>query len=163
MAEQPPSSQRQQPSETNVQREESSLDRGEQDLREQRNLKARGSDAAGRVKQTVAKDLQPVLKPLGKARDKIRDNKRWTYPVLAVAGIALAAFLPYLNDYFDVPLWLQRATSTTALFRVALFSLFALGLNIVVGFAGLLDLGYVAFCAIGSYTAAIMSGAHAHT
>ena len=30
----------------------------------------------------------------------------------------------------------------------------ALGLNIIVGFAGLLDLGYVAFFAIGAYTAA---------
>jgi len=36
----------------------------------------------------------------------------------------------------------------------ATFVVMALGLNIVVGFAGLLDLGYVAFFAIGAYTAA---------
>ena len=38
-----------------------------------------------------------------------------------------------------------------------LFLLMALGLNIVVGFAGLLDLGYVAFFAVGAYTAAILT------
>jgi branched-chain amino acid transport system permease protein len=36
----------------------------------------------------------------------------------------------------------------------AVYALFALGLNIVVGFAGLLDLGYVAFFLVGAYTAA---------
>ena len=38
------------------------------------------------------------------------------------------------------------------IFQICLFSALALGLNIVVGFAGLLDLGYVAFYAIGAYT-----------
>jgi branched-chain amino acid transport system permease protein len=45
------------------------------------------------------------------------------------------------------------------------FVLLALGLNIVVGYAGLLDLGYAAFFAIGSYTYAItvvQVGAHGH-
>ena len=36
----------------------------------------------------------------------------------------------------------------------------AIGLNIVVGFAGLLDLGYVAFYAIGAYTAAFLASPH---
>jgi branched-chain amino acid transport system permease protein len=40
---------------------------------------------------------------------------------------------------------------------VGLFLLLALGLNIVVGFAGLLDLGYVAFFAIGAYATAILT------
>src|SRR3954453_8549442 len=38
----------------------------------------------------------------------------------------------------------------------ATYAVMALGLNIVVGFAGLLDLGYVAFFAIGAYTAAYL-------
>lgn len=37
------------------------------------------------------------------------------------------------------------------IFQIAIFSALALGLNIVVGFAGLLDLGYVAFYAVGAY------------
>lgn len=38
-----------------------------------------------------------------------------------------------------------------------IFLLMALGLNIVVGFAGLLDLGYVAFFAVGAYTTAVLT------
>src|ERR1700741_2452670 len=41
-----------------------------------------------------------------------------------------------------------------------LFVLLALGLNIVVGFAGLLDLGYIAFYAVGSYTYARLPWPH---
>jgi len=42
----------------------------------------------------------------------------------------------------------------------AAYVVMALGLNIIVGFAGLLDLGYVAFFAIGSYTAAYLGSAY---
>ena len=41
-----------------------------------------------------------------------------------------------------------------------IFSIMAIGLNIVAGFAGLLDLGYVAFYALGAYTAAFLASPH---
>ncbi|WP_407279074.1 ABC transporter ATP-binding protein [Aromatoleum evansii] len=41
-----------------------------------------------------------------------------------------------------------------------LYILLALGLNLVVGFAGLLDLGYIAFYAVGAYTAAFLASPH---
>ncbi len=41
-----------------------------------------------------------------------------------------------------------------------LYTLLALGLNIVVGFAGLLDLGYIAFYAVGAYTYALLASPH---
>jgi branched-chain amino acid transport system permease protein len=41
-----------------------------------------------------------------------------------------------------------------------LYVMLALGLNVVVGFAGLLDLGYVAFYAVGAYVAAFLSSPH---
>src|SRR5690349_366555 len=44
----------------------------------------------------------------------------------------------------------------------AVYVLLALGLNIVVGFAGLLDLGYAAFFAIGSYTYAFAASPFYH-
>ena len=44
----------------------------------------------------------------------------------------------------------------------ATYVVMALGLNIVVGFAGLLDLGYVAFFAIGAYTAAYFGSGFWH-
>jgi len=48
------------------------------------------------------------------------------------------------------------------LFTVATYVLVALGLNIVVGYAGLLDLGYVGFYAVGAYTVAVLGSEHGH-
>jgi branched-chain amino acid transport system permease protein len=83
--------------------------------------------------------------------------------LLAVLGIGVMAVLPLLNGWLPLPGWLRLATSGSALARFALFALFAMGLNVVVGFAGLLDLGYVAFWAIGAYTAGLLSGAATYT
>jgi branched-chain amino acid transport system permease protein len=44
--------------------------------------------------------------------------------------------------------------------RICLYAVLALGLNIVVGFAGLLDIGYVAFFGIGSYVYAFLASPH---
>jgi branched-chain amino acid transport system permease protein len=63
---------------------------------------------------------------------------------LAAVAIVLAVLFPLFYD----PLSGFLDATTTALAYVVM----ALGLNIVVGFAGLLDLGYVAFFAIGAYT-----------
>jgi branched-chain amino acid transport system permease protein len=93
----------------------------------------------------------------------IQPRRRVVIPVIGLLVVLLFASLPYLADWFDVPTWLAAATSGGTLSRLALFTLFALGLNVVVGFAGLLDLGYVAFWAIGSYTAAILTGAAEYT
>ena len=43
------------------------------------------------------------------------------------------------------------------LFQMSYYALIAIGLNVVVGYAGLLDLGYVAFFAVGSYVAAMFT------
>jgi branched-chain amino acid transport system permease protein len=47
---------------------------------------------------------------------------------------------------------------TTVADNILIFATVALGLNIVVGLAGLLDVGYVAFLGVGAYTAALVSG-----
>jgi len=47
-----------------------------------------------------------------------------------------------------------------ALAFAALYVMLALGLNIVVGFAGLLDLGYIAFYAVGAYMYALLASPH---
>ena len=56
------------------------------------------------------------------------------------------------------------AYAGTAWVRIAnfaiLYIMLALGLNIVVGFAGLLDLGYIAFYAVGAYVYALLASAH---
>jgi branched-chain amino acid transport system permease protein len=63
-------------------------------------------------------------------------------------ALALAALLPLTKN----PVLLSSAIA------IGIYVLLALGLNIVVGYAGLLDLGYVAFFAIGSYTVAALTG-----
>jgi len=64
-----------------------------------------------------------------------------------VAGILLLLLLPWIVGQF----------LSQALFTVGLYVMMGLGLNIVVGYAGLLDLGYVAFFAIGAYTMGIFT------
>ena len=58
------------------------------------------------------------------------------------------------------PLTLDRYWQGVLFFPVGIFVLLALGLNIVVGQAGLLDLGYVAFYAVGAYTTAVLTTTH---
>jgi branched-chain amino acid transport system permease protein len=53
--------------------------------------------------------------------------------------------------------WLLGIYMTEVLDIIGIFVLMGLGLNIVVGFAGLLDLGYVAFFAIGAYVMGILT------
>jgi branched-chain amino acid transport system permease protein len=158
MSDKPPVNQKQEPSETKTQNQ--SLSRRYQDAME-RGRVARGATYA-RIRRAISDDLKPITSRWGAFREKINDNSKWTYPLLGLIAIAIAACLPFLGDIFDIPLWLQRATNGSVLARTALFVLFALGLNVVVGFAGLLDLGYVAFWAIGAYTAGIVTGAHAY-
>ena len=55
-----------------------------------------------------------------------------------------------------LPLYLGRLTNEL-LANVGLFILLALGLNIIVGLAGILDLGYVAFFAVGGYSVAVLT------
>jgi len=72
---------------------------------------------------------------------------------LAFAGVAFAfggAFPAIFNHSDFFVSWGARFA--------AVYILLALGLNVVVGFAGLLDLGYAAFFAIGAYTTASLAG-----
>jgi branched-chain amino acid transport system permease protein len=59
----------------------------------------------------------------------------------------------------EAPKFMAGYWQDTFALNVGIYALLALGLNVVVGFAGLLDLGYVAFYAVGAYFAAYLSGA----
>jgi branched-chain amino acid transport system permease protein len=54
-------------------------------------------------------------------------------------------------------IWFQNQYIIHILFDVGCYVILALGLNIVIGFAGLLNLGYIAFFGIGAYTYAILN------
>jgi branched-chain amino acid transport system permease protein len=72
-------------------------------------------------------------------------------------GIALlfALIYPFLDGPLLAPLF--GGSTLGIMIPVLLYTLLALGLNIVVGYAGLLDLGYAAFFAIGAYTTAFLT------
>jgi branched-chain amino acid transport system permease protein len=75
----------------------------------------------------------------------------WVVRGTLVALVAWAIILPFFQDSGGG--FIEDATLALA------YTSFALGLNIIVGFAGLLDVGYVAFFALGSLTAGwFMSG-----
>lgn len=66
--------------------------------------------------------------------------------------------LPLLNPPLITP---SGSDFGAVLFNVSAYVLVALGLNVVLGYAGLLDLGYVGFYAIGAYTVAVLGSLHA--
>jgi branched-chain amino acid transport system permease protein len=68
---------------------------------------------------------------------------------LGLGALALLAPLVAPNEYI-----------MGVIARICLYAVLALGLNIVVGFAGLLDIGYVAFFGIGSYVYAFLASPH---
>ncbi len=110
---------------------------------------------AGLIFFTKLRDL--VLSPSGRvASCSIRDKaqtvygaleKPWIKQGLSITLLALLLLAPLTinNYYIDV------------LTITGIYAILALGLNIVVGLAGLLDLGYVAFYAVGAYSYGILN------
>jgi branched-chain amino acid transport system permease protein len=78
--------------------------------------------------------------------------------VIGVLGLAFVYYLPVLEP----PLITTPDTDFSSLLAgsVVIYVIVALGLNVVVGMAGLLDLGYVGFYAVGAYTVAVVGSAH---
>jgi branched-chain amino acid transport system permease protein len=75
------------------------------------------------------------------------EQRRLVNAAVLVALVAVLGILP----------WILGPFLTEVLNIAGIFLLMALGLNIVVGLAGLLDLGYVAFFAVGAYTTAVLT------
>ena len=102
------------------------------------------------------KPKPPVARPPTRARSTLG----WWYTATGkarqqkmlgtVVGIGAALLFPLVNNLLGLG-WEAKAIPIT------LFIVLALGLNVVVGFAGLLDLGYAAFFAIGAYTMAFLT------
>ncbi len=79
----------------------------------------------------------------------MKNNKTLQYILIGVALIALPLILQMFGNA-----WVRIAD------MALLYILLAVGLNIVVGYAGLLDLGYVAFFAVGAYMYGLLSSPH---
>ena len=95
----------------------------------------------------------PAATPRGSFRDRLRalsERHRSLSTILLMAAVStflpLVVLLPPFSTFNSQDNWVDG-------FSIAgIYILLALGLNIVVGLSGLLDLGYAAFFAIGSYT-----------
>ena len=90
------------------------------------------------------------------ARETLRTMTREQPGTRVVIGLVVFAILA------TVP-WLVGSVISEVLGAVMVFMLLGLGLNIVVGYAGLLDLGYVAFFGFGAYATALLTGATLNT
>lgn len=84
--------------------------------------------------------------------EKFRQHPATVWIGFAMIAVALIA-LPFVLSMAGLA-WV-RITNLAIL-----FVLLSLGLNIVVGFAGLLDLGYIAFYAVGAYVYALLASPH---
>jgi branched-chain amino acid transport system permease protein len=82
--------------------------------------------------------------------EKLKRDPRFLWSMYVALAILLLA-LPFLADWAFGRTWVRIAAF------VLLYVMLALGLNIVVGYAGLLDLGYVAFFAVGAYFYALLA------
>jgi branched-chain amino acid transport system permease protein len=92
------------------------------------------------------------LDRVGAAWRRLPGPVRQYLPVVLV--VALAVTYPFYVDSLptNIPLILTFPSLHDTV-TILVFVMMAVGLNVVVGYAGLLDLGYVAFYAIGAYTA----------
>ena len=84
---------------------------------------------------------------------RMRELTQRHYAVSIGAGLVAALVFPLTQGTSQ--LYMNIAVNT------AVFAVTAIGLNIVVGLAGLLDLGYIAFTGVGAYSAALLSGSTA--
>lgn len=92
------------------------------------------------------------VQPLRRTAAQIAQYRRLLTTLLGVALLGVAAILPLtpLANPYLLSVGIQILT----------YVMLAWGLNIVVGLAGLLDLGYVAFYAVGAYSYALLSTQH---
>jgi branched-chain amino acid transport system permease protein len=85
--------------------------------------------------------------------DNLRRDRRFGLIGLALIALAMIG-LPFVVGHAFGNSWVR------VMDFALLYIMLALGLNIVVGFAGLLDLGYIAFYAVGAYLYALLSSPH---
>jgi len=97
-------------------------------------------------KETGKKDGEAASADAPTFFQRILSDRRYAIPAFA-AGTCFVVIFPFVMDTY------QTNIMITALMYIVL----GLGLNIVVGLAGLLDLGYVAFYAVGAYTYGLLN------
>jgi branched-chain amino acid transport system permease protein len=103
-----------------------------------------------------------VTSPLLERARRLQGGRPLAKYALPALLIAIFLLYPWWFDTSGIN-WLTRDALGLKLdvaFVIAIYVMLALGLNIVVGYAGLLDLGYVAFYALGAYTVGWLASGH---
>jgi len=103
-------------------------------------MERREQGAREQVADGEASEVKPGL------GQRLLEDPKLFRPLVGVVAV-LALLMPWVSEMYQVTIWVF------ALIYVVL----GLGLNITVGLAGLLDLGYVAFFGVGAYTYAILN------
>jgi len=96
----------------------------------------------------MSENVDTTMAPLKIGRPTSRLSRLFESRLIGWVALAIALLAPFVTA---TPYALNVMTTA------AIFVLLASGLNIVVGYCGLLDLGYIAFMAVGAYTAGIVS------
>jgi branched-chain amino acid transport system permease protein len=127
--------------------------------RSDRDLRTYLGDRYPRTAERIPDDVIKVAQPLFGGWRAIGYG-RYLLAILVMIAIPILMkpeIVPFLED-FDSPIpYINGSFGVSVLVDTGIYILLALGLSIVVGMAGLLDLGYVAFFMIGAYTAALMT------
>jgi branched-chain amino acid transport system permease protein len=101
---------------------------------------------------SIVKAIRPST-----VRVNLSASPKW----LKLIFLVLAALFMYALPLLEPPIITTPDTEFAGvLFTVTTYVLVALGLNIVIGYAGLLDLGYIGFYAVGAYTVAVLGSEH---
>jgi branched-chain amino acid transport system permease protein len=98
-----------------------------------------------RARKTDLAEADPLARNLG---ERLVEDPALYRPVLLIVGLAAVVFP-----------WIVSTYQVNIMVLALIFVVLGLGLNITVGLAGLLDLGYVAFFAVGAYTYALLNKA----
>lgn len=105
--------------------------------------------------------IAQLFRPLGQAWEAVADAYGRQNRVVKLVILAFVALFFYALPLLRPPLFTTNEIDFGGvMFQVAAFALVALGLNIVIGYAGLLDLGYVGFYATGAYTTGVLTSQH---
>jgi branched-chain amino acid transport system permease protein len=90
-------------------------------------------------------------------------NHALTRPAVLIPFFVVAALVPLGLQYIeDNSSWTDAQFWTLILANCAMYACLAVALNLVVGYAGLLNLGFIAFFGIGSYTYALVASDQLH-
>jgi branched-chain amino acid transport system permease protein len=103
------------------------------------------------------------MQRLGRRWDGVVDRFNAAPKSTRLLFVVLVALFFYALPLLRPPIiTTDRIDFGGVLFASAAFALVAVGLNIVIGYAGLLDLGYVGFYATGAYTTGVLTSYHWH-